>query len=152
MTLRLRISTLLVLAALSTGPAAAARADTGGATPTPPVSAPVVPGGLLGGMVTWQGSLPGAHTARVERPDAVSGTWAAVVSVPVADDGTFDATWLGDALGSYTVRAVPDDGQQEAATAEAPLTARITVYRPVKATWYGPGFFGRRTACGSRMT
>jgi len=24
----------------------------------------------------------------------------------------------------------------------------VSVYRPAMATWYGPGFFGNRTACG----
>ena len=28
----------------------------------------------------------------------------------------------------------------------------ITVRRPAVATWYGPGFYGRRTACGLRMS
>ena len=28
----------------------------------------------------------------------------------------------------------------------------MTVYRPAVASWYGPGFYGRRTACGQRMT
>ena len=26
------------------------------------------------------------------------------------------------------------------------------VYRPTKATWYGPGFWGNRTACGQTLT
>jgi rare lipoprotein A len=26
------------------------------------------------------------------------------------------------------------------------------VYRRVTATWYGPGFYGNRTACGQRLT
>jgi rare lipoprotein A len=30
--------------------------------------------------------------------------------------------------------------------------ARASDYRAVKATWYGPGFFGNRTACGRRLT
>ena len=28
----------------------------------------------------------------------------------------------------------------------------MTVYRAGIATWYGPGFYGRTTACGVRMT
>ena len=28
----------------------------------------------------------------------------------------------------------------------------MTVYRPAVASWYGPGFYGRTTACGQRMT
>jgi hypothetical protein len=150
---RIRTATLLAFAALA-GPAAAAHADTGGATPTPAPAAPATPGGLLGGTVEWHDTLAGAHTARVERLDPSSGAWTALTSVPVADDGSFGATWMGDALGSYTVRAVPDDegSQQQASTADAPLTARVTVYRPVKATWYGPRLFGKRTACGMRLT
>jgi rare lipoprotein A len=157
MTLRLpRFTTLVVLAALF-GPAAVARADaapeTGGAQPTAAPSAPLTPGGLRGGSVRWQGSLPGTHAVRVERLDPASGTWSALAHTEAADDGTFVATWLGDALGSYTVRAVPDDGSQpQASTADAPLIARVTVYRSAKATWYGPGFFGRKTACGTRMS
>ena len=30
--------------------------------------------------------------------------------------------------------------------------ARTADYRPVKATWYGPGFFGNETACGEKLT
>src|SRR5437588_9851339 len=156
MTLRPRILTLLVLAAL-TGPAAAARADdtgTGGAQPTTPPQAPVVPGGLLGGQVQWQGTVAqGTQSAAVQRLDPASGSWTTIVTVPVAADGSFTASWLGDALGSYTVRAVPADGsQQQASTADAPPTARVTVFRGAKATWYGPGLFGKRTACGQRLT
>ena len=29
---------------------------------------------------------------------------------------------------------------------------RVTVYRSVTSTWYGPGFYGQRTACGQRLT
>jgi rare lipoprotein A len=43
-----------------------------------------------------------------------------------------------------------------AATADPPTggTAApvMTVYRGAVASWYGPGFYGRRTACGQRMT
>ncbi len=28
----------------------------------------------------------------------------------------------------------------------------MTVYRPAVASWYGPGFYGRKTACGQRMS
>src|SRR6185312_6709015 len=82
--------------------------------------------------------------------------WSNLAQAPVADDGTFDASWLADAtLGSYTVRAVPADGsssQQQASAADAPPTARVTVFRGAKATWYGPGFYGKRTACGLKLT
>jgi rare lipoprotein A len=49
------------------------------------------------------------------------------------------------------LRAIPGD----AAAAEdgSPSAfARITVYRPALATWFGPGFYGQRTACGEVLT
>jgi rare lipoprotein A len=27
----------------------------------------------------------------------------------------------------------------------------VTVYPAARATWYGPGFYGRKTACGTRL-
>src|SRR3954469_17857409 len=103
------VATLVAFAAALLGPAAAARADgdtgTGGAQPTAPPSAPLTAGVLRGGAVDWKGSLPGAHAVRVERLDPASGTWSPLARAVAADDGSFDATWLGDALGSYTVRA-----------------------------------------------
>jgi peptidoglycan lytic transglycosylase len=33
-----------------------------------------------------------------------------------------------------------------------PQQARAAEYKPVTATWYGPGLFGNRTACGSTLT
>jgi rare lipoprotein A len=39
--------------------------------------------------------------------------------------------------------------------AETPTTdqrAQAANYQAVKATWYGPGFYGHRTACGTRLT
>src|SRR5688500_4236989 len=37
-------------------------------------------------------------------------------------------------------------------SASAPHEAPVTVYRPAVASWYGPGLYGRTTACGQRMT
>ena len=38
--------------------------------------------------------------------------------------------------------------QQDAASQQA----RTADYRPVKATWYGPGLYGNSLACGGRLT
>jgi rare lipoprotein A len=40
--------------------------------------------------------------------------------------------------------------RHSAASASAELG--VTVYRPAFATWYGPGFFGKQTACGQTLT
>jgi len=48
--------------------------------------------------------------------------------------------------GSGGVSATPPADEQQQAPASA------SDYRRVSATWYGPGFFGHRTACGGRLT
>src|SRR3954449_6013533 len=116
-----RVATIVAFAALI-GPVGFAHAQdaaggTGGAQPTAAPSAPLTPGGLRGGSVRWQGSLPGAQAVRIERLDPASGAWSPLARADVAEDGSFAATWLGDALGSYTVRAVEDDGSQQQASA-----------------------------------
>jgi rare lipoprotein A len=40
----------------------------------------------------------------------------------------------------------------QAVVAAATPELAITVHRAAVATWYGPGFYGRRTACGRRMS
>src|SRR5213080_64727 len=44
------------------------------------------------------------------------------------------------------------DGGTTAAAAAALPTSEITVFRSTVATWFGPGFYGHRTACGQRLT
>jgi rare lipoprotein A len=36
--------------------------------------------------------------------------------------------------------------------AETNQSAQSADFQPVKATWYGPGLYGRRTACGAKLT
>jgi rare lipoprotein A len=62
---------------------------------------------------------------------------AAVVALPAAA-----------ATGSGTGGASPTAEQPSPAVDQQ---ARTATYRPVKATWYGPGFFGNRTACGATL-
>jgi rare lipoprotein A (peptidoglycan hydrolase) len=69
----------------------------------------------------------------------------------VAPDGSFLARWRTDEIGSFAVRALVAGTQAQAADA-APLTTSVTVYRPARATWFGPGFYGRHTACGQVMS
>src|SRR4051794_9471889 len=39
-----------------------------------------------------------------------------------------------------------------AAGSQSQDQARTAAYQPVKATWYGPGLYGNRMACGSKLT
>jgi rare lipoprotein A (peptidoglycan hydrolase) len=88
-------------------------------------------------------------------------TWQPTVQTAVNSQGQFSATWSTNHIGEFEMRAVlagsaaaPQTAERAATTsaAVAAPTVTITVYRPAVATWYGPGFFGRRTACGGRLT
>jgi rare lipoprotein A len=82
----------------------------------------------------------------IDRLPATPGSsWVPVAVVHAASDGTFTATWHASA-GPLTIRAVLQ-GNQASSAASAPSLA-VTVYRRSIATLYGPGFYGKRTACG----
>ena len=82
---------------------------------------------------------------------AIDGSWRQIAAGVVAPDGTFSAAWRADVAGKLTLRAVVDRPAGEAVAASGPLVAQVTIFKSVLATWYGPGFFGRKTACGQRL-
>jgi hypothetical protein len=123
-------------------------------------------GELVGSVVVVHGTLAGSKPGdaiAVQRLDPVAG-WITAAATIVAPDGSYDAKWTADSAsaGKTTVRAVPAAAAQAttatrttgvAASAAAPVEGRsITLYRRAKATWYGPGFYGRKTACGKKIS
>ena len=50
--------------------------------------------------------------------------------------------------GKGPVRAIFQGDEFNAPTS---VSKRLWVYKPSLTTWYGPGFFGNRTACGQRL-
>jgi rare lipoprotein A len=60
---------------------------------------------------------------------------AAAVALPAAAS-------TGTGSGGVSPTSPPDDSSQQATT---------TIYERAKATWYGPGFYGNRLACGGRL-
>jgi hypothetical protein len=111
-------------------------------------------GTMVRNLARFRGSVPASaagRTVKIERFDDATRAWAGLAAATVAADGTYLARWRADVPGEYRVRAVLEpSGQAVAASASPELD--ITVHRPAIATWYGPGFYGRRTACGVRMT
>jgi rare lipoprotein A (peptidoglycan hydrolase) len=109
---------------------------------------------MLRKLARFRGNAPAdqaGRTVTIERFDEQAQAWSAVTSTTIATGGTYVATWRADRVGEHRVRAViGTDGQAVAANATSELA--ITVHRPAKATWYGPRFYGRRTACGQRMS
>lgn len=125
------------------------------------------PSALLGRRVDVRGTMPHAANRRVilQRLDARRG-WRNVARTRVRSSEHFLFTWRPDVSGLVSLRAVvaPHQGRRHdrrrgrAAAIErtatklaAPILA-LTVYRPAMASFYGPGFFGRQTACGQTLT
>src|SRR5947209_2519856 len=136
---------------------AAGGGDRGGPDPGGPGGALSVTGpAWLGGPVRIQGNL-GAGAAHqpvlIERQGAGGGRWIMTARATADARGSFAAVWRARQAGRLTLRAtVQSHRAGTAQSAPAVATGALTVYRPAVATWYGPGSFGRRTACGERMT
>ncbi len=94
------------------------------------------------------GTGAAGDTVEIERRGRETGwTWAPTTHGTAASDGSFSAVWPTNHIGRFSIRAVVEHGQTARAAALSPALT-ITVYRPSFATYYGPGFFGQRTACG----
>ncbi|MCW3047837.1 MAG: hypothetical protein JWO74_2121 [Solirubrobacterales bacterium] len=143
----LAVTALALLASGPAVPARAATADTG-----PALLART--GGLLGATMRFRGTLGAAHAGQTVEVDRLQpdGTWAPAASAPAGPDGSFLARWRADAVGQFTMRAIVRPAGGDAQAAGAPPQAQVTIFRPARATWYGPGLYGRRTACGSVLT
>jgi rare lipoprotein A len=177
MTPRHRLVPLLACAVALTAPAGASAQSppTGGTAPPPPTGGtPAPPPGpttvvanngevaivtrvdaLLRRTTRFRGSDTGAQAGRtvaIERFDPLLNTWAPVASATVAGDGSYLARWRTDRIGVLRLRAIVDPGAQATAAAAASPEISVTVYRQALATWYGPGFYGKRTACGAVLS
>ena len=106
---------------------------------------------LRGRAVRVRGALrPGLGGRRVRVELRTRGGWKAVDRTRTGRGGRFSAAWRPSSTGSYRVR-VRFAGDRLNAAAAQPLGGRVRVYRPTQASWYGPGFFGHRTACGGTL-
>ena len=74
----------------------------------------------------------------------LSATYAALAIAALAAVAALPAM-AANGSGSGGASADPQSQQYE-------QPAQAADYRPAKATWYGPGFFGNRTACGTVLT
>jgi rare lipoprotein A len=93
-----------------------------------------------------------AKTIEIQRSGHQTGwRWADTVQATVADDGSFTATWTTNHIGRFAMRAVISSSAGASAASVTP-SLTTTVYRPSRASWYGPGMYGTRTACGTKLT
>jgi rare lipoprotein A (peptidoglycan hydrolase) len=76
-----------------------------------------------------------------------AGGWRTVVRAKTGPKGRFSTAWRTHALGRYAVRAQLPSGGASRRTKHD-----VMVYKASEASWYGPGFYGNRTACGRTLS
>jgi rare lipoprotein A len=151
-----------VVALLGVGLASpgSALAGTGGTpAPTPGGTGTVDPSFLLatsdsvfvGGGLDIKGFAADAasHTVVIQSRD-VSGGWVSIATATADRNGNFATTWHPVSAGQYQLRAALN-GAQAADSTTASSSHTVRVYKRARASWYGPGFYGKRTACGHRL-
>jgi rare lipoprotein A len=111
--------------------------------------------GFLRNRVRFTGSVPSSdsgQTVEIERlGHQTNWTWAPTAHATVASDGSFSVVWRANHIGRFAFRAILQSASG-LRTAGASPTVTVTVYRVATATLYGPGFYGKRTACGVKLT
>jgi hypothetical protein len=63
--------------------------------------------------------------------------------------GGFRVTWHPHRTGTFPVHVAAHGDLVAAGSRD--YAGRVTVFRPAQASWYGPGFYGQRTACGQTL-
>jgi len=124
------------------------------ATPGHPALEPPA-GAVADQYVTLTGAVDhgdvGRPVAVQQRADGRD--WADVGTTTSQPDGGFSVRYRPSKPGAVALRAVladADGATAQAASADSEID--ITVLRRVRASWYGPGSYGARTACGQRLT
>ena len=147
-------------------PAGAVASSNGGAV-APPVApsvsaAPTATGGALAvtpsavlqhQVAVISGSVPLADAGHPVWLEVRQGrhSWIPVLSAAAAADGSFAISWRADRTGRLTLRVVAS-GLASASAVTATPQVTLSVYTQVLASWYGPGLYGNRTACGEKLT
>ena len=109
----------------------------------------VQPIAILNRSLVVRGTMPGAAGRKIvlQRLDPERG-WRNLARARVHSTSRFKVAWKADRLGRISLRAIVSGRRRASASSSAAPIAKVTVYRPAMATYYGPGFFGRQTACG----
>jgi rare lipoprotein A len=160
--MRLLTRTRLLPAFVAVGlalPASAAAQSTGGsAAPEPQPASDVAlvaaPQALLGHESVLRGTVARAargRVLRVQRFDEAAQVWRSEARTVVRRKGRFRVRWSPTTLGAQRIRATLQRRRSATVTGASPEVA-VRVFKPGMATWYGPGLYGNKTACGQVLT
>jgi hypothetical protein len=151
----------LCCAALALPAAALATGNGGTSAPTPAADGPVDPAfalnakrsAFVGKAIRVAGTDRNAagQTVTLETRQG-NQPWLGVASVAVGQDGSFSTTWTPSSYGQFQIRGVLAGASQASSSPSSSAPRTVVVYKSALATWYGPGFYGHRTACGQKLT
>ncbi len=157
---RTRLLPALVAVALAL-PATAAAQSTGGASAPEPqprsageVALVASSHALLGRKATLSGTVARSargRVVRVQRFDEATRRWRSEARTVVGRQGVFRARWSPRVLGQQKLRATLQRRRSATVTSASPEVS-VRVFKPGMATWYGPGLYGNKTACGQKLT
>ncbi len=99
---------------------------------------------MVGGSVVIHGRVRTADSRLV----LVKVDGRKVKTVRSQEDGRFRARWRASHTGVFEAKVVAGGN----AVARTARSTRVNVYRPVAASYYGPGLYGNGTACGRTLT
>lgn len=106
----------------------------------------------VGARVSVRGAVRPGVPGRVVRLQRLAhGGWRTVALARTNGAGRFRAAWRPPATGVYRLRLRFVGDALNGAATDA-LNGGVHVYRAAHASWYGPGFYGSRTACGQTMS
>ena len=147
---------VLVIGSVAALPSAAYGQDAnGGAASAAPqnetVSVSVKRHALSGQRVKVGGKVgSGADGRSVLIQQRAGKGWKTVARASTRSGGRFSAYWRPQGTGHKSVRAFVR-GADGAAPAQRVLKGGVTVYVPRFASYYGPGLYGNKLACGGRL-
>jgi hypothetical protein len=106
----------------------------------------------VGASSPVKGSLAGTGSSVANRHILVQARgghgWKTVARAKTGNSGRFHTKWRAQQVGRYSIRVLaPGSG----ATPRR-VGGKVTVYRPVTASWYGPGLYGNKMACGGHLS
>jgi rare lipoprotein A len=107
---------------------------------------------LSGQRVKFGGKLgSGADGRRVLIQQRAGEAWKTVARSRTEQGGRFSAYWRPTGTGRKAIRAF-GPGVDGAAPAVRQLKGGVTVYVARAASYYGPGLYGNKLACGGRLS
>jgi hypothetical protein len=105
-----------------------------------------------GSRVRVRGRVAPGRAGRRVRLQVRSGRgWKTVSRARTGRGGRFRASWKPVRAGSFRVR-LRFTGDRLNAAASRTLRGKVRVYRPGQASYYGPGLYGNKLACGGTLT